>query len=185
MAFTFVLLGIVGCGCTKEMRTSRHLSRGSRDFQAQKYDQAEIEYLKALQLTPQHPEALKALGLIYQEEGKFVYAHAFLTKAAQLEPANSEIRLKLALNELALNDLKKAVEDARLVLATQPGQQEALEIIAGSAISTNGLQEIEQQIAKFRQGDKDQASYHVAFGTLALRNQNLTNAETELRRRWN
>jgi tetratricopeptide (TPR) repeat protein len=182
VAFTLFLLGLVGSGCTKGFRVTRHLSRGSRAFQAQNYDQAEIEYLKVLQLTPLHAEALRALGIIYQEQGKLIHANAFLTKAIKSDPEDPEIRLKLALNEIALGEARKAVEDAQLVLRKQPGQAEALELIASSAVTSNGLQDVQQLITNLRQADQDRASYHVAFGTLALRLQNVTNAETEFKR---
>ena len=176
-----LLLGLAGSGCSKQLRANRHLSRGDRAFQAQKYDEAEIEYLKVLQLTPLQPVAVGRLGLIYQEEGRLVYAHSLLQKAAEFDPADPEVRLKLALNELALGDSKKAVEDARLVLAKKPGQAEALELIASSAVSSNGLAEIQQQIERLRQADQDRASYHAAFGTLELRRQDFPKAEADFK----
>jgi tetratricopeptide (TPR) repeat protein len=182
VAFALVVLGVACSGCTKEIRKARHLSRGNSDFQAQKFDQAEIEYLKVLQLSPLQPDAVRNLAIIYQDQGKFVHAHYFLSKAIQSQPDDPKIRLKLAMNELALGDSRKAVEDARLVLAKQPGQPEALELVASSAVSSNGLQGVRQQIANLRQTDQDRASYHVAFGDVELRLQNVTNAETEFKK---
>src|SRR5690349_3055791 len=91
-----IILGLSGTGCTKELRKTRHLSRGDRELKAQRYDQAEIEYLKVLQVAPQNPEAIRQLGLIYQEEGRFIRARFFLSKASALQPDNVEVRTKLA-----------------------------------------------------------------------------------------
>src|SRR5690349_15178097 len=99
-----VLLGLSGAGCTKELRKTRHLSRGDREFKAQRYDQAEIEYIKVLQVAPQNPDAIRQLAFIYQEEGRLIRARYFLLKAAGLQPDNVEVRTKLAVNCMGLSD---------------------------------------------------------------------------------
>src|SRR6185369_8017108 len=94
------LLGFSTSGCTKEMRKSRHLSRAKTAFESQKYDQAEIEYRKVLQVAPQNPEAFRQLGFIYYDEGRLLQANGFLRKAFELDPAdpaNPEVHLKLGL----------------------------------------------------------------------------------------
>ena len=55
LVFSLVLM--VGAGCSRQARTNRYLARAERDFHAEQYDRAEIEYLSALQLTPLEPNA--------------------------------------------------------------------------------------------------------------------------------
>jgi tetratricopeptide (TPR) repeat protein len=174
--------GLMGTGCTKGMRKARHISKGEREFKAQRYDQAELEYLNVLRLAPMNPTAVRQLGLIYQEEGRLARAHAFLIKAADLEPENLEVRDKLALNCLSLGDLTNAIAQANFILTKTPGHAEALEVLCGAVTTSNALQQTQAQIEKLRQADQDRASYHVAFGTLALRRADLTNAESEFKK---
>ncbi len=176
------LLALSGAGCTKEIRKSRHLSRGNSSYQAQKYDEAEIEYLKVLQVAPQNPEAVRQLAFIYSDEGKLLRSYAYLTKAAQLDPDNAQIHLKLAMAALSLGDYKKAADEASLALAKQPGQSDALEVLATSAVTVKAMPDVKQQIDKMRQSDQDRAGYHVAAGTFYLRRQDLTNAEMEFKK---
>jgi len=169
-------------GCTKELRRSRHLSRGDQAFKEQKFDVAEIEYLKVLQAVPLEPNAVRQLGLLYQQQGKVLNAGRFLMKALETDTNNAELRVKLALCELELGDNPRAAHDAELALKSQPGHPEALEIFASTALSSNGLPDIQNHLEKFREPNKDTAAYHVALGTLQLRTQNLTNSETEFKK---
>ena len=176
------LLTLVGAGCSKETARTRHLSLGDRNFELGRYDEAEIQYLKVIQIAPLDPAAIQHLGIIYQEEGKLLRAHAFLLKAADLEPQNVETRLKLSLSYVSLRDFKKAVQEAAWVLTKQPGQEEALEVLAESATTPKAVEQTQQQIAKLRQADQDRAAYHVALGILWGRGLELTNSEAELKK---
>ncbi len=171
----------MGAGCTKELRKARHISKGEREFGSTTI-KPKIEYMNVLRLAPMNPTAVRQLGLIYQEEGKLARAHAFLSKAVGFEPENLEVRNKLALNCLSLGDRTNAIAQASFVLTKKPGDAEALEVLSGSATSSNAVQQTQAQIEKLHQGDQDRASYHVAFGTLALRRQDITDAETEFKK---
>jgi tetratricopeptide (TPR) repeat protein len=177
-----ILVILTGSGCTKELRKNQHLARGNSEFRALHYDLAEIEYLKVLQVSSLDPVAIRQLGLIYQDEGRLPRAHPFLLKASQLESGNIEVLSKLSLNCLALGDFKKASEVAASLLAIQPGHLEALEVLASSARSSNSVEEVRRQIEKLRQADQDKAGYHVAFGTLDIRRQDVTNAEIQFKK---
>ena len=176
------LTGLAGAGCTKALRRARHLSRGDKEFQAQHYDQAEIEYLNVLKVSPGDPVAVRQLGIIYQEEGRVARAQQYLRRACELEPGNIEAHTKRALNALSLGDVKTAMEQATLVLSKKPGDPDALEVLASSAINSNSVRQVEQQIQKLRQADQDRASYHVAFGALWLRRQDLDKAQAEFKK---
>jgi len=93
------LAGFAGSGCTKEILKNRHLSRGNSDFQAQKFDEAEIEYKKVRQVAPGNSEAIRQLGLLYAEQGRLIDAYGYLGKAAELEPGNPTVHLKRRLQE--------------------------------------------------------------------------------------
>jgi Flp pilus assembly protein TadD len=181
LALCILALALVGTGCTRQLRKARHLSRGEKAYSAQKFEEAEIEFLKVLQVVPGDPEAIRYLGLIYEQEGNLLRARQLLRNAIQIHPDDTEVRLKLAQNQVELGDSSNAVVNARLVLAKEPGKSEALELLSLSAVSTNGTQDIQDEIRRLQQADKDRAGYHVAYGNLALRRQDLTNAESEFK----
>jgi len=173
------LIGLGGAGCTKEARKNRYLARGNRDFAAQQYAKAEIEYQKALQVAPLNPVAVRQLGFIYHEQGRIARAYAWLHRAAELEPDNAEVQLKLGMTDLGLRQYKEAGEEARKVLAKQPGQEEALSLLADSVVTTNALQQAGQYLDQLPQQEKNKAGYHVALGTLDFKQLDLAKAESE------
>lgn len=175
-------IGFLNAGCTKEIRKSRHLAKANQAFAAQRYDEAEIEYLKVLQAAPLDPVAFRQLGTIYQEQGKWPRAFAYLKKAVELSPDDVQAHLQLSLAYFSLQNRKLAAQEAAWVLGKQPGLEEALAILADCATNPKDVQDAQAQIEKLRQQDKDRAAYHVALGTLYLKQLNLTNAQVEIKK---
>jgi tetratricopeptide (TPR) repeat protein len=173
------LVATPGAGCTKQVRKRLYLSRADRDFAAGNYDRAEIEYLKVFQVAPLDPTAMGKLGLVYYDQGRYVRALSFLKKAAELTPDDPAVRLKLSLTELHLRQFGQARTNAMSVLQKQPGQDEALSVLAESAFTAKEIEATRQQIGKLQQQDKDRPGYHIALGIVFLRQGHLTNAQTE------
>jgi exosortase C (VPDSG-CTERM-specific) len=181
--FTFFALALVaagGAGCSKQARIDRHLARAIRDVQAEKYDEAEIEYLIVLRAAPRNPVATRQLGLLYDTEGRPPQAFALLQKAAELEPANLDVRLKMGLMYLAAHKTKEAREAAAQVLQKQPQNEQALLLLAEAA-TTNQAREIAQRIEQLPTPARGRAGSHLALGTLALVRQDLPRAEAEFK----
>jgi len=179
-ALCFLLLPFLCSGCTKQAKKIRHLASAKLDFAAGKYEKAEIEYRNVLQADPGNATAIAQLGLIYHEQGRLPQALGYLKKATELTPDNSDLRLKLCLTELSLGDLRNARTNAMLVLQKQPGQEDALLVLAQATFSTTNVQDTIQQITKLRQQDKDRPGYHLALAELYLRQGQITNVEPEL-----
>jgi len=169
-----------GAGCTKQARMNRNLARADRDFQAEKYDRAELEYLNVLRNPKLNSAAVRQLGLLYYAEGRLPRAISFLRKAAELEPANLEVRLKLGQIYLAFRMAKEAREAAALVLQKQPQNEEALLLLAEVGTS-NQVREISQRMAQLPAAARGRASSHLVLGALAAREQDLPRAEAEFK----
>ena len=60
-----------------------------------------------------------------------------------------------------------------------PGEEGALLLLANTAVTPVEFQEIRKVIEDFRGADKDRAAYHVALGTLALREKDRAVAQRE------
>src|ERR1035441_1083151 len=175
-----VLVALGAAGCTKEMRKNRYLARANSDYQSGHYDKAEVEYLKVLRVAPRNPVALARLGFIYYDQGRGLRALSALQLAAPLDPENTDLRLKLCLTRFSLGLFKEARDDAQKLLKKQPGQEEALTMLAETAFSRKDVQDTLQQIENLRQADKDRAGYHLARATLLLRQGQQTNVASEL-----
>lgn len=175
-----LLLALLSAGCTKEARKNRYLARANADFAAGRYEQAEIEYRKVLQITPGGPSTIGHLGIIYHEQGRFPQALAFLRKAAEMAPGNSDFQLKLCLTKLSLGALKEARQDAERILQKQPGQEDALLVLAETTSNLKDLQETIRQVKGMRQQDKDRPGYHLALAVLYLRQGQVAEVAPEL-----
>src|SRR5262249_32191857 len=127
-------------GCTKQARANRYIAQAGRDFAAEQYDRAEIEYLNALKVVPLTPTAVSKLGVIYFIEGKLTRALAYLQKAVELEPENCEVRLKLAQTCRAFHKMKQARDEAVRILEKRPCDSDAWLLLVDSATSPKELE---------------------------------------------
>jgi len=92
-------LGVaVGAGCARspEAKKARHLERGDKFLARKDYKDAVIEYRNVLRIEPSNAVAIRNLGLAHYQAGELNDAFPFLHKAAELEPKNEDVRLKLA-----------------------------------------------------------------------------------------
>jgi putative PEP-CTERM system TPR-repeat lipoprotein len=178
----FAAILILGAGCSKEARKSHYLAKAERDFQAEQYDRAEVEFLSALKLAPLDPAAISRLGVIYQIQGKFLPAFTYLRKALELSPGDLEARLKSGLLYSRLHKSKEARDEAMRVLEKQPWNEDALLLLCDSATDSKDMSQILDLIDRSRQQDIDRAPYHLVLGALHLRDHNPDKAESELKR---
>jgi tetratricopeptide (TPR) repeat protein len=174
------LLAVLCAGCGKEFKRSRNLAAGNRDFQAEQYDMAEIEYLNVLKVAPADAIAVSRLGLIYFAEGKLQRAFAFLQRAADLDSENTTVRLRLGQTCLVLRKFEETREQAVFVLNKAPTNDEALLLLAESAANPGAVLETVQLVEECRQkGGRDMPGFHLALATLHMRQKALDEAEAE------
>ena len=85
-----------GCARAPEARKARHLERGERYVKAEKYRDAVIEYRNVLRIEAGNVAAMRQLGLAHVQLGEMGQAFRFLLPAQEIDPDNTEVRLKLA-----------------------------------------------------------------------------------------
>jgi tetratricopeptide (TPR) repeat protein len=175
------LLAAGGLGCSKDAKKNRHLAAAEKDFAAEKYDRAEIQYLALLRLSPLEPAAIAGLGLIYFDQGKLPQAIAYLQKAVELQPENIQSRLKLAVIHQALGQVKPAREHAHKILEHAPEQEEAVMLLADLASTPADVQELQKRLEGLSSAFKAGAAYALARGTLAARQEDYATAEAEFK----
>ena len=182
LAPTLVFAVVASFGCSKQDSTKEaNLSRANEYFAAGQYDKAEKEYFDLLRATPENPLATLRLGSIYHDQAQNLRAYPLLKKSAELAPEDMEVQLKLGLTLLPLGQFKDAREAALRVLEKEPGREEALVLLANTAIGLNDVDAMRQYIEGLRAKDQDRIGYHLALGLLDLRQNNLTGAESQFK----
>lgn len=91
-ALVTVLILVAGCKRSPEA----YVKTGNQFFQQKKYDDAALNYRKAIQANANYGEAYYRLGLTEMERGDVKVAYAALTRAVELMPDHQEAKSKLA-----------------------------------------------------------------------------------------
>ena len=175
-----LLLSVLASGCTAERRKSRLSRRAEDHFKAGEYNNAKIEYLGLLRLDAQNKTAFERLGIIWAEQGAPLRAAPFLLKTRDLSPGNIENRIRLARVFLSLGDAASARKEAVQILATSPGNEDAIVVLSESDRTKEQVVETEGHLKKFL--DHNKASYHLALANVEFHKQNFPAAKSALQR---
>src|SRR5438046_537923 len=126
---------LVGSGCARspEAKKARHLERGEKYFARKDYKDAVIEYKNVLRLEPANEVAIRKLGLAHYQSGELQEAFPYLRKAAELDPQNEDVRLKLATVYLVARRPDDARTHATKVLDQDAKNFDALMLLVDSA----------------------------------------------------
>ena len=180
-----MLVGVVallGPGCSKESRKAGYLERADRDFRAEQYDQAEIEYRNVLALEAANPAAVRNLAHIYYDRGDLPKAFVFLQRAKTLDPANIDLRFKLGLIYLAAGKFTEARTEDDFILGKDSGHEGGLLLLVELARTTNDLETVRQRLESLRPQFANQPALPLALGTLLLRKGDSPGAEVEFQK---
>lgn len=176
------LLGLILAGCSKEAKKERFLTKANKDFQEERYDKAEIEYLNVLQLNPQEKSAVAQLGLLYFNQGRVLRAATFLNGAVEMDPDNVDLRVRLGQTYLSIRRLKDARDQALKILEKHPGNMEAIKILSEAAVTPAEVEQAREVLAQLSLPQQQTAAYHLCMATLHYRDRQLDQAEAETRK---
>jgi tetratricopeptide (TPR) repeat protein len=179
LLLALALCAFFGAGCTKSYKAKRLLAAGERDYQAQLYDAAEIDFESVRQLFPRNPTAIGRLGLIYFQQGRLPRAYAFLNLAHQLSPINSEVALRLAQVLVEANHFKDAGQLSTQVISQDPANEEAPLALADAARSPAELAAAYLQIQQAQLATPTNPGFSAALGMIDLRQNNPAAAKAE------
>src|SRR5262245_56387051 len=171
-----VLLG-AGCSRSPEAKKAQHLERGEKFFARKEYKEAVIEYRNVLAIEPANEVAIRRLGLAHYQAGQLNEAFPYLRKAAELNPKNEDVNLKLATVYL----VGRRPDDARTLVASvleqDAGNFDALMLLAESASKPEDVDAALLKLESARPQFQDRALFHIALGTLFLRKRDAAKAE--------
>src|SRR5689334_10343073 len=179
--FLMIALVLAGCARTPEAKKARYLERGNRYFKQEQYREAILEYRNVLRIDPKEPAATRQLGLAYYQLGQYGLSFRYLTQAQQVDPDNTDVRLKLASIYVLGGRPDDATSQVEEVLKKDTGNLDALVLFAGAA---NSPREIEDALARIKAVEPTlggTAKLHLAMAGLYLRKQDPASAEREFR----
>ena len=179
-AATLIVLLCTGCG--PQAKKARLLKQADTYFAAGEFEKAEIEYKNALAAVPMDPQAIGRLGLVYFEQGRQMRAFSYLSKAAELQPANLEIKLKLGFMQAAGGKINEARDAALAVLAQKPQDPEAPLLLVETSVQPKQIDEARQRLQSLPAPVVNSAPVIAALGMLELRQRKLTEAEATFKR---
>jgi len=94
MVATLATLLLAASGCRRSPEA--YVKAGNQFFAQKKYDDAALNYRKAIQANGKYGEAFYRLGLTEMERGDVKVAYAALSRAVELMPDHQEAKSKLA-----------------------------------------------------------------------------------------
>ena len=100
---------------------------------------------------------------------------------SELQPDDPEIQVKLAATFLSVGAYAEARDAAQQVLDKQPGNEQALLLLVDASRKPDDIEDARKLIQSLREKDQDRARYHLALGTLDLRQNDQPRAESEFK----
>jgi tetratricopeptide (TPR) repeat protein len=165
-------------GCDSYVR--RHADQGDIYFKARKYREAVAEYVKAIRFSADNPHIVRQLGLAHFSLGEPRDAFAYLTKAELLEPGDPEVRISLGKIYLANQRPDEAVREAKLVLASDPRNVDALDVVASAYLVQNDPAKAIETFRRLVELFPRSAERHYALGVSLMAGQRNSDARREL-----
>lgn len=167
-------------GCSQKTESpQQHLSKANSAFEKGQFIEAEQEYREVLRTAPSDPVAQRQLGLLYFEQGQIRQALPLLKRTAEAEPDNLDIKTKLVRSYLMGSEIPIARDLAQQIVEKQPGQDEAMMLVADAGIRLNQVDDTKKILDGIRQEDKQRAGYHAAQAMLLLAQRQDADAENE------
>lgn len=147
---------VTACNRDPAAKEARFLARGKKLLDEKEYQRAALEFTNAAKLNSKRAETWHQMGLAYLGAGRLREGIGALRRAVELDPSLAAAQIKLS--ELMVQSRDRAVLDAAVkrldqVLAAQPNEPEALDLIALAELKLNQPEDAEkhlrQALAKF------------------------------------
>ena len=161
---TVALAVVLVTGCSKEAKKARLLSDADTYFKAGNYDKARVTYLNVIRLDAQNALPFERIGAMWQDDAAPLRAAPFLKKASELDPKNTQNRIRLARCYVAMGRFGDGVKEALKVLEQLPDSGDALVTLTEAARNKDDILAAEDAIQKFPK--KNDVSFYLASANL-------------------
>jgi tetratricopeptide (TPR) repeat protein len=178
-----VTLGLsFGCKSNPEQSKQRYLESGQHYFEDGKYEEATIQFRKALQLDQRFAEAYFRLGISYIKLGQWREAYSALIQAVQLNPEKLEAHLRLGELYLRARDYDNAQKESSAVLEHQPANAAAYQLLGASLVGLGQKQQALEAFAKVTELLPEDPNSYINLALLEISLRHLDAAELHLRK---
>ena len=109
-------ISISSAASSTDEKTARHLKRGEEYLAEGKRQKAIIEFLNVLRLDEDDPVATQRLAVTFYKTGQLGRAFRYMQRAAELDPDDIDIRIKIANVYLYSGQSEEAREEAGAIL---------------------------------------------------------------------
>ncbi len=177
---TLILCALIVAGCARdpEERRQRHFDAANRHVEQKAYQEAVIEYRKALQAAPRFGEGHYRLAEAYAAAGEATKALREFVVAADLLPARVDVQLAAGNALLLAGDFDRAKQRAERALATDARNIDAF-LLLGNALA--GLKDFDRAISEVEAGialEPDDGRAYAQLGFIQLARGREREAET-------
>lgn len=177
LAAALICASLAACTRDPEKLKRRFAESGDRYLAEQKYGEASIEYLKALQQDPQFAEARLKLAETYNAAGNTKLAFPEYVKAADLLTENEWVQVKAG--QLLVNGgfFEEAKERARKVLVRNPKNADALMVLGNALAGLKSIDDAVGVIGQAVQVDPERAGVYANLGVFQIAQGDAASAE--------
>jgi tetratricopeptide (TPR) repeat protein len=171
----------VGCSSDPNKAKSEAFASGNKYFAAEKFNEATVEYRRAVQIDPKFGEARAKLGETYLKTGDIAGALRETVRAADLLPANDDVQIRAGNLLLASGSFQDARTRAEQVLSRSPKHVDAL-VLRGNAMA--GLKDLDGALTEFEKAaaaDPKRGTIQSNIGAIQLAKGATAEAETAFR----
>jgi TolB-like protein/Flp pilus assembly protein TadD len=119
------------------------------------YDQALVEFERALQLQPNASAALEYSGYVHRRQGQWEHCLAELKQALEADPRNASLAANVSNTYIPLRMWKEAARAARHSLELDPYAADGMRTLIGSILGGSGdINEAQRVLATFPEENK-------------------------------
>jgi Flp pilus assembly protein TadD len=182
---TFALVAaLAGSACSKNPEASKReeVAKGDKDFAAQRFPEAIIEYRKAIQIDPRYGEARLKLATAYASVGDGPNALREYARAADLMPDDASAQIKAGTFMLLATRYRDAQSLASHVLEKDPKNVDAQILYANALAGLKDLNGAVTALEKAIELDATRSSSYADLGSIQLVSGNREAAEAAFRR---
>ncbi len=151
---------LAGCHSNPNVRKQKYMESGRRFSSDGKYREASIQFLNALKVDKNYPDAHYELAETYEHLGQLNAACAELARTVDLQPANYKARVDLGNLLFADGRTGEAQAQADVVMAAQPNNPRAHALLSAIA-GRRGQKDLALiEIRRALELDPNRAAFH-------------------------
>jgi tetratricopeptide (TPR) repeat protein len=151
---------LTGCHSDPNVRKQKYLESGKRFGAEGKYREATIQYLNALKVDKNYPDAHYELAQTYEHLGQFDAACVELARTVDLQPANYKARIDLGNLLFAGGRTDEAQAQANAVMAAQPNNPDVHALLSAIGVRHGQKDQALIEIRRALELDPKRAAFH-------------------------